>query len=108
MRASLGWKYKMLIDNTIFDRMNTMNVPSYPTIERRENARGKLRFYVVGVPTFEGAQLHGFKSEESLMRCWNWWYNNSYLKGQPAKEARKEWAEGGRESSITNRSRSWW
>jgi hypothetical protein len=55
------------------------------------------RWYVVGVPSFEGAQLYGFKSEEALMKCYTWWYNNVHLKHQRGKVANKEWIEGGRD-----------
>ena len=69
---------------------------NFPTIEKRNTKKG-LRYYVVGIPSFEGAQLHGFKSEQSLMKCYNWWLNNVHLKHCKAKIAKKNWKDGGRE-----------
>ncbi len=73
------------------------DIPKYPAIEKRIGKKGE-RYYVVGVPSFEGAQLYGFKTEDSLMRCWVWWYNNTYLKHQSGKLAKKEWKSGGKEN----------
>jgi len=86
-----------------------MEITPHPTIERRlitTTKKKKLievnRYFVVGVPAFEGSQLHGFKSEESLMKCWTWWYNNIHLTGIKGKEARKSWRSGGREKFYNN------
>lgn len=72
------------------------NNMQYPQIEKRKTNRGD-RFFVKGEPAFSGSQLHGFKTEDSLMRCYTWWFHNIYLKKQKGKEAKTEWENGGRD-----------
>lgn len=73
-----------------------MSIQKYPTTERRKCGKRKWRWFVVGVPQFKACERTGFKSEQSLMRCYGWWYHNAFEKDRPAKEAKRQWRQGGR------------
>lgn len=76
-----------------------------PIIEERNvgsKKKKRIRFFVTNIAPFNGAQLHGFKSVDSLMKCYTWWYYNIHLTKCEGRIAKLYWKNGGRKDYYLN------